>query len=335
MTLVSIGDLAQNFQLRRDTARIDTDLNRLAKELSSGLKTDVGKAVGGDFRALAGIERSLSSLEAYGVAAREAALATEVSQNVLQRIGDDSGTLANSLLLSDTLTDSQLLETSAKDARSQFSAAVAGLNSTVAGRSIFSGQDFAGPSIGDAETILGDLLTAVGTPATANDVLNAVDTWFAPGGPFETTAYQGSAAPAAPVRVADGLEVSVLRQAIDPGIVDTLKGLATTALLDFGVLNGSPDERATLGRAVGERLLTAKNDLVDVQAEIGVAQERISRAEAQNSAELASYELAKSNITSADPYETAAQLQSVEAQLRTLYTVTGRLSDLSLVNYLR
>lgn len=335
MTIVSIGDLAQNLQLRRDTARVNSDLNRLANELSSGLKSDIGAAVGGDFRALAGIERSLTSLDAYGVAAKEASVATEVSQNVLQRIGDDSAVLANSLLLVQNLPDSQLLDTSAQDARSQFASAVAGLNSSVAGRSLFAGQDFEGPSLADAETILGDLLTAVGTPADANDVLTAVDAWFAPGGPFETNAYQGSVAPAAPVRVADGVEVTALRQAIDPGVVGTLKELATAALIDLGVLAGNPNERIVLGRTVGERLLSANDDLIDLRSEIGVVQERISRAQAQNSAEQSSYELVRSDLVSADPYETATRLQSVESQLRTLYTVTGRLSDLSLTSYLR
>jgi flagellar hook-associated protein 3 FlgL len=335
MTIVSIGDLAQNLQLRRDTARVNSDLNRLANELSSGLKSDIGAAVGGDFRALAGIERSLTSLDAYGVAAKEASVATEVSQNVLQRIGDDSAVLANSLLLVQNLPDSQLLDTSAQDARSQFASAVAGLNSSVAGRSLFAGQDFEGPSLADAETILGDLLTAVGTPADANDVLTAVDAWFAPGGPFETNAYQGSVAPAAPVRVADGVDVTALRQAIDPGVVGTLKELATAALIDLGVLAGNPNERIVLGRTVGERLLSANDDLIDLRSEIGVVQERISRAQAQNSAEQSSYELVRSDLVSADPYETATRLQSVESQLRTLYTVTGRLSDLSLTSYLR
>lgn len=335
MTLTSIGDLAQNFQLRRDTARVNSDLSRLANELSSGLKSDIGAAVGGDYRALAGLERSLETLDAYGVAAAEAALATEASQNVLQRIGDGVGALANSLLLVQGLPDSQLLDTSTRDARSQFAAAVAGLNSSVAGRSIFAGQNFQGPALDDAETTLGNLFAAIGTPATANDVLTAVDAWFSPGGGFEATAYLGSGAPATPVRVADGIEVAALRQATDPEIVEALKGLATAALLDFGVLSGTPDERIALGRAAGERMLTAQDGLIDLQSEIGVVQERISRAQARNLAEQSSYDIARSDIVSADPYETATRLQSAEAQLRTLYVVTGRLSGLSLVNYLR
>ena len=45
MSNLSIGDLANTFQLRRFTSERKADLSRLAKELTTGMKADLGAAV--------------------------------------------------------------------------------------------------------------------------------------------------------------------------------------------------------------------------------------------------------------------------------------------------
>ena len=45
MTTVSIGDLARNFQLRRQNAELQTRLSTLTKEMTTGRKSDVADAV--------------------------------------------------------------------------------------------------------------------------------------------------------------------------------------------------------------------------------------------------------------------------------------------------
>ncbi len=97
MSLTTIGDLAQSFQMRRDTSRLNETLRRLAGELSSGQKSNLVDAVRGDFRALSGLERSLSPLDAYEVSVKEAALAAEVGQGILERIAFDTGELLSGI----------------------------------------------------------------------------------------------------------------------------------------------------------------------------------------------------------------------------------------------
>lgn len=335
MSITSIGDLAQSFQLRRDVARLNSDLQRYAGELASGRKSDVTGAVGGDFRALAGLERSLSSLDAYETAAKEAALASSVGQDILGRIATDTSELSSALLIAQDSTSAQLTGAAGADARQKFAAAVTGLNTNVAGRTLFAGDAFDQPALVDSETILADLVAAVGPQTTAAGVLAAVDAWFAPGGGFDTTAYVGSTTPADPVELGDGSSADAFLQATDPEIVEVLKGLASAALIDLGVLAGAPDERASLARTSGERLLSANADLVTLRADLGVEEERIDAAQSRIAAERASYELARLDILSADPLESASKLRQAEDQLRSLYVITGRLADLSLTNYLR
>jgi flagellar hook-associated protein 3 FlgL len=335
MSITSIGDLAQSLQLRREMARLNGDLQRLSTELATGETTDLAGRVRGDFRALAGLERSLSSLAAFEVAVNEASLAAEAGQDILGRIAADAGTLSSSLILVQEATDAQLTASTGAAARQRFAAAVTGLNTNVAGRTLFAGQAFDRPALADAETVLADLATAVGPAATAADVLAAVDAYFAPGGAFESTSYLGSSTAADPVPLGDGSTTEPFRRATDPEIVEVLKGLATAALIDLNVLAAAPDERAALARTAGERLLTAEAGLVAARAELGVSQERIESARSRIGAERAAYEIARAEIREADPTETAMQLRQAEMQLQSLYVITGRLSGLSLTNYLR
>ena len=52
-------------------------------------------------------------------------------------------------------------------------------------------------------------------------------------------------------------------------------------------------------------------------------------------AEATALGLAREALIGADPYEAAAALEAAETQLETLYTLTARISRLSLVNFLR
>lgn len=335
MTFLSIGDLAQSFQLRRDTARVQGDLLRLSGELSSGLRSDLAAATAGDLGPLAAIERDLDAVDAFTLAAKEAKFIGEVANDVLGRISDDLGVSAATLLMSETLVQPALVDNAASDARQRFDSAVAALNTQVAGRSLFSGQAYDTAPLADADAILGDLYVVVSVETTVEAALAAIDTWFAPGGAFETTAYLGSSADAPPVRLGDGAVAQPTLRAADPRIVESLKSFASAALLDLGLFAGSPNLRADMARTSGERLLSASDDLNAARAAIGEGQQAVERARVRLESERSAFELARNEIVSADPFETAVRLQEAQSQLETLYIVMSRLSAMSLAGYLR
>jgi flagellar hook-associated protein 3 FlgL len=134
--------------------------------------------------------------------------------------------------------------------------------------------------------------------------------------------------------VAQGEAVPLDATALDPGIRDTLKGLAMAAILDRGVLAGQAAERAKLAKTAGAALVTAADARSALAARIGTAEERIATAATRNAAEASALRIARIDMTSSDPYEAATALQEAEAKLDTLFAVTARLSRLSLANYL-
>lgn len=53
------------------------------------------------------------------------------------------------------------------------------------------------------------------------------------------------------------------------------------------------------------------------------------------SAQRTSLEIAQNELSSADPYDTVMRLEETQFRLESLYTITARLSELSLVGFLR
>lgn len=86
MNFQTIGDLAQNFALRRQGLELRQQMDRLGLELSRGRVADLGHHLSGNLLPLADIEHELVLLSAHRTAVREAATDTSIMQTALDRV---------------------------------------------------------------------------------------------------------------------------------------------------------------------------------------------------------------------------------------------------------
>ncbi len=337
MSVISTGDRAFSFQLSQQNSALKTRLHTLSNELASGRVADLGQRVSGDYAPLTQIERSLRMMTSFELATTESALAAEAMQTSLNSINASALELSENLLLAGTTTEATIVSNTGVQARGALDDAVSKLNTQIAGRHLFGGAATDRAPLASGEDILAELKLATAGAATADDVMAIVDSWFdTAGGGFETMGYQGSTTPAGPVRLSETQSLGLSVTAADPAMREVLKTFAGAALLaDGAVLSGNLDEAAKLAGTLGVDMIEAQGNIANLAAEIGTAQNRIETITAENSAERVMLELAQSEILSADPFDTAAQLQEVETQLELHYTVTARLSRLSLVDFLR
>lgn len=336
MTTLSLGDLANTFQIRRQSAGLKADLTRLGTELTSGRKTDLGAALAGDFGPFAGIERSLRAVAAYKTANSEAATMLSASQLALGNVQSMGQDLGPALLIASTARDVTLIGATAEDARQKFSAVVSSLNTSVADRTLFGGAATDRPALASAETMLADLALAVSGETTAAGIVTAVDSWFDdPGGGFETIGYLGSSNDMGPFSIAEDEAAAVGVRADDQVMRDTLKSYALVSLIAEGALDGNVEEQAELTAAAAGNMLSAEGGLTHLRARIGAIEARIEDAQARNAAETTAYEMARNELIAVDPYQTATELEAVYSQIETLYTVTARIAGLSFLDYMR
>ncbi len=77
-----------------------------------------------------------------------------------------------------------------------------------------------------------------------------------------------------------------------------------------------------------------QSPLIEMRAHVGSVEAHVEQASARNAAETSALEIARSDMISADPYDTASALEAVTTQMETLYTLTARLSRLNFADYM-
>lgn len=332
MTRISSGDQAQVYMLARQQSAVRAALNKASGELVTGKTADPGLALRGDFRDLAGLDTALARLDGYRSVTAEATMRAASLQTAVGTISDHADAATASLLAASTSGNRGQIDTAGRQAHENLRSVFATLNSRFSDRTLFAGVQTATAPLPDADVWLQSLQSGFGPMTTAADVVTAVDAWFVAPTGFAAS-YLGGA-PTSPLDIAPGETADLDIRANDPAIRASLRGLALASLLDTGVLSNDIAERANLARTASEALLTTASDRTYLAARIGISEQKISAASVRNAAETSALEIARASLVSVDPYEAATRLESAETQLKSIYTVTARLSRLSLVDYL-
>ncbi|SMR82305.1 flagellar hook-associated protein 3 FlgL [Aliiroseovarius halocynthiae] len=336
MSIPTFGDMASTFLSRRHNTQMRQELTRLSTEMSTGRKTDLGSSTTGGIGAVAGIEHSLKLMAAHKQATTEARLMADTTQVALTTIHTQALDLSNGLIAARSANNATLLQTTAVDAEQKFASIISKLNTDAGGRSLFAGSATDQPALADADTIIGELMTAIAGEVTATGIAAQIDDWFnTPGGGFETLGYLGADESYGPIRLGNGETATLPVRANDDEIRGLLSAVAKTVVLAQGALNGDLDQQQTLAEMSSNALLGAIDRTTLLQARVGAVEARIENAVAHNTAEQQALELSYNNLTAADPYETATRLEQLYGQMEAMYMTTARLSKLSFTDYMR
>ena len=333
MPLVSVGDMAQQFISMRNGGAIKTELASLAESLSTGRVADITAALRGETTQLSGMNHSLTKLAGYEQAGRETSQILTSMQTLLAQVDTIRGeTAARLLILGDASTGAQVDE-AGRAARDGFGAIVDTLNTRLADRSLMGGREVVGSALASAETMLADIRTAVSGATTTADIIAAIDTWFDdPAGGFATMGYLGDTGAAIQKRVSDSRSYEIDLRADDPTIVETLKAAAMAAIAaDMPGLSATKSE---LLQQAGLQLFSSADGIAGLQSRVGYVEAELEQVLTEASAEKTALSLSKNALISADPFDTASRLQGVQLQLETHYSVTARLSQISLLEYI-
>lgn len=333
-----IGDLAHSLVLRQQGTDLRASMQRLTVELSSGTTSDLNGRLGGDFTFYGDVERGLESARSFERAGAEAANFTNAMQTALGSIQSAAQEAGSRMLSTSYAEDTSLLSAASNDAAGRLNAMLQTLNLQAGNRMVFAGNEPSQAPFIDGETMMDSIAAAVTAAGatTPADVYDAVTDWFdLPGGAFETTAYLGSTTALAPMKISDRTEIALNVTGERQELREVMKGYAMAALIERDVFGTDQALHAELGTLAAEKLIQSNSDLATLRAEIGSVEARISETQTETAAEIASLEMTKSDLVAIDPYSVAVELEATQTRLTSLYTLTARLSDLNLVNYLR
>lgn len=335
MSMISIGDLSQNLLLRNRATELKQTVATLTEELSSGRVSDPSQRLGGDYSHLIDIDRNLTRLAGYSIAANEARLFAGATQSGLERIQGITGSLFSGILSATSSNLAGAQDNFAQQAQSGLDDVISTLNGSVAGRSLFAGTATDKPPLESSTMLLDELRSVLIGLDTAAEVTQAAEDWFADPAGFRAVIYKGSADGLAPIQVAAGQHVGLSLKADDPDFRDLLRIVAVASLATDPTINLDAENRAELLRSSGDQLLASEDRLTLLRGDLGYSESRIEEAATRNESARTSFEYAKGALLAADPFETATRLDDVQFQLEALYSVTVRTSRLSLLSFLK
>lgn len=335
MNVTSFGDMAQYLFLRNRSVDLTKQLDTLTQEMSTGIASDLPAKLGGDLGFVADLERSISKLDSYQVAAQESALFASTAQGYMERINNNALDLGSDILALTSTANATTAEELAQQSVSFLKETINNLNGQLSGRSLFAGTDTSTVPLESADTMMAALVTEVGTLTDVDDIAQAVQDWFDDPSGFDAIMYNGSTNSMSSVRIGASEEVNFSLRADDEAFKQAMKSFALGGLASGDYLSHlSTVEAADLVARAGEELMTTQSELTDIQSNIGFIEARIEETQTRNSAALTSLGTTLNDLILADPAETASRIEEVQFQLEALYTVTVRSSQLNLLNYM-
>lgn len=249
-----------------------------------------------------------------------------LSENTLSSVRELSEGLTLQMQSAIGIEDASAQDTIASEAREALDEMLSRLNVRHGERYLFSGDATATQPFQDADVLLNDLRTIAAGATDEADFAAQVQTYFDdPAGGFQTNFYQGT-------QTASDIDAVLPNQT---AFSDIFMGLSIMALsgpndyLPFADV-GTPAMDEALSRLERGRTL-----LVDVEAGIGIRQASLQSEKDLLIREETLLNNSFQELTGKDQYEAATELKELEANLEASYLLTSRLSNLSLLNFLR
>lgn len=336
MPIQNVGDLSQHFKSLRQVGEVKSSLNRLSNELTTQRKSDVTASLGGATSQLEAFEREIGRLTSYSDAAQRLGQRLSYMQTTLASIEDVRSAAMSKLLNATTEPTVSAVQSAAETGKSSFTSFVSSFNQRLGNVALFSGAATDKTPLLSGSEMLIDINAMIVGLDTSDDILTAVDTWFDdPAGGFATIGYLGDTGLPQEHKISKEKNVTIDIRSDSATTVLLLKAAAVAALADESNASLTEETRAELVAHSGQLMLNAGDSLTNTRAMLGRNEAAVEEASVALSMQLTAFKIDRNDITVSDPFETATRLQDVQQQLEMQYTVTARLSQLSLVNFLR
>jgi len=279
MAFSTIGDLASSLMLNRSSTQARRNLSTLSQELTTGLKADRSEALRGDLTALSSWENLISTGSLRKKTLAEGLNKANAKQAVLETLQNTAGDLANKFDVSLSSQQSRTLEhlpTLAKGALDEF---VSKMNLQMAGQSLFAGSETDGLTYAESGAILSSAKAVLSGAVTTSDIHARLDTWLADAsdGTLQI-AYLGDSVDPKNVRLDDHAQVALVGRGNSPALASNLRSLVLATLANDTDLNFSDQVQHSLLGSVAVDLRSSQAGIIQIQAELGATEFRISEA---------------------------------------------------------
>ena len=352
-----ISSTSISLSMRSSVLNLQSQLAQTQTEISSGVSSDLGLALGARSGTSVSLKNETDVLTSYS---NTNALATT-------RLGATSTALDSMLSAAQSMSASLVTAASAggsttaltPTATSNLQALIAGLNTSAGGQYVFAGlktdtqpiADYFSTTTSAAKTAVdtafqsqfGISQTSAGASAiTGPQMTDFLNNQFAPlfsdskwSGTSGQPATTGTWSSASSQTIASSISTSQSTTTSVSANESAFQSLAQgyTMLTEFTGTNMSADARAAVVTKAQTLISAGIAGLTSAQSAVGTAQAAIAAADTQNAAQVTVLKTSVSSLEGVDTYALSTKLTTLQTQLQSSYEITNSLAKLSLVNY--
>lgn len=335
MNITGVPDLLSNRQFRMRAGDLARQLAAAGEELTTGRRSDPAAAAGGDLRKLYLLETNAAAQAAFRDASSRVLARADAALNAVELMRSASEALGVDLVAATERGDTTSALRYADTARNAFGTAVRALNSRFAGRSLFAGSEVGGAALAGPNEILQQAFADVSGATSAADFRNQLRDWFtAPGGGYETFAYQGDLE-STRMQVNENEFAVFDVTAQETPFRESLFGLALAVGVTEEAFGFTEAEQAEQLKVAAESLVGAQSGLIDISAHFGGLTELADTASDDAENMRFTFETRLNEIIGVDPYEAASRLSGIEGALDAALTVQSLTRNLNFTRYLQ
>jgi flagellar hook-associated protein 3 FlgL len=334
--------------LSQSVLQMQSDLATNEAEMASGTYADLGLTLGAQTGESVSLQSENSLLQTITDTNQTVTTRLSMTQTILGNLQTSAQNLLNSLLegngSNSTAASIQAL------GQSDLQNLISNLNSSVSGDYIFAGTntgnqpitDYYAPSAPNQAAVDNAFLSAFGMPQSSSSVStitgssmqNFLDNQFAAlfQGTNWSTNWSSASSQPLTSEISETQMADTSVSANDTAFQQLAQ--AYTMIAGLGTQNLSSSAYQAVTSTAQSLLSSAISSLVSLQANVGLIQSNVSTATNQMSAQMNILSTQIGNLDNVNPYEVATQVNNLQTQIETAYSLTSQLQHLSLVQYL-
>ncbi len=355
---MSISSLSFNAATRATILRLQSELKDASAELSSGRLADVGMSLGRLTGEAVQYHSQETSIDRMLESNRLVSSRLELMDDTLDNLRGSAEMVSKSLVtLASTGSSADAASGASISAKGALQTMIGSLNVNVTGQYLFAGAQTDQTPMKDGSAVVTakfNEFLAAANMTSATVTKGALDQYFSAAG-YKDGANQvhrfddlfadnadttkpswnnWSSASDTPV-VSRISRTETIESSLSTNNDAFRKMTAAYALISsVGLEQMSGEARATIATAATTRLQAGLTGLTNLQTQIGARTNRLELADTSLNTQKTIVQGAIDRIEGVDPSEAGLRISALETQLQASFTVTGRLKNLSLLNYL-
>lgn len=336
MKVSGYPDLLSYTRQNRATVQIRQQLDKAALETVTGLQSDLTAATNGQVGSAHLLGKALNDADHSQQLNTLSQTRITLLSDALSGAREAVNGLGTRASIGVSVENDLNLRLLSEEARGSLQSVMTALSTAQGPRNLLSGAKTDTPPFAGSEVLLADVKNILSNATDLDDANAQLDVYFNdPAGGFATNIYKGSDNNGAGLPIGNGETLSMDIKGNSDFIKSSLRGLAVMAnAFEFSETVGDADFKSLYSSAAAF-VSDGDRGYVTQEGNLGLYAETLNKSSERLSSEQTALTNAFNDMFGRDQFEAAAELQALQVQLQASYSITARLADLTLTNYLR